>query len=68
MLKAALGVVQNARENTWVGFPHPSVAFTVHLGTEDSQEATKLQLYQVRNWRPGHQGPIFNSTPSQLWV
>lgn len=48
--------------------PLPLVEFSVHLGTEDSQEATKPQLYQAGNWEPAHQGPIFNLAPSQLCV
>lgn len=47
MLKSVLGVVRNARENTWVvpATPSPLGEFTVHLGTEDSQEATKPPFY-----------------------
>lgn len=68
MLKTVLGVVRNARENAWIvpTTPSPLVKFTVHLGTEDSQEVTKAQLDQAGNREPRYQGPTFNSAPSQL--
>lgn len=69
MPKTVLGVVRNARENTWDVFSSPlQLSLQFIWGQKTLRKQLKPQLYQAGNWEPGHQGPIFNSAPSQLCV